>query len=67
MSAAGGQASDVILLHVYDLTRGLAAQLSPAFLGKLISVTHVYCFDRESIIAMGGGDRERGRGRGGKN
>ena len=35
MATPGGQESSKIQLNVYDLSRGLAAQLSPAFLGKL--------------------------------
>lgn len=35
MSVTDGTESNVILLHIYDLTRGLAAQLSPALIGKL--------------------------------
>ena len=35
MSATDGPESNVIQLHIYDLTRGLAAELSPVFLGKI--------------------------------
>lgn len=34
MSATDGPESNVIQLHIYDLSRGLAAQLSPSLLGK---------------------------------
>ena len=35
MAATGGPENSVIKLHIYDLTGGLTAQLSQAFLGKL--------------------------------
>ena len=35
MAATDGPHSNVIQLHIYDLTRGLAAELSPSLIGAL--------------------------------
>ena len=42
MAATGGPENSVIKLHIYDLTGGLAAQLSQAFLGKLQDSQYMY-------------------------